>query len=242
MIANDERWLAGVVVVDKTDYPETTSVNGEVVLKGREPDSIHSLFVVGKWRRVGSGCCYFESFGRWAGLHLVVLPPGLVKIGSLSFCNCSSLCRIAIPDTVKVIGGFAFDGSGLVEIDLPEEMESIGEGAFSGCRNLKRIRLPRKLGSLGGSALRSAPLLVDVELPVELGTAGGNILSKVERLTVWNISSWEKYTFALCVVEELIFRGDDIRVLEMSVWRSVKRIRSTKFAGRVVLGIMVESE
>jgi hypothetical protein len=52
----------------------------------------------------------------------------------------------------------------------------------------------------------------------------------------------DEYAFAWCEVEELIFRGDDIQVLESSKWKSVKRIRSTKFAGRVVLGIVVEDD
>jgi hypothetical protein len=242
MIAKDEMWLSGVVVVDKADYPEKINVVGEVVLKSGVRISIRSLFVVGNWEGIGSNGTYCEGFGNCCRLRSVILPSSLVTISKYCFCGCSSLCRIEIPDTLKVIGDDAFRASGLVEIDLPDEMYSIGSEAFFACPNLRRIRLPRKLGLSGDSMLDYAPLLVDVEVPIELGWAGACILDRLQRLTVWNISSCSEYAFAHCSVGELIFRGDDIRVLESSKWKSVKRIRSTRFAGRVVLGLVVESE
>jgi hypothetical protein len=95
---------------------------------------------------------------------------------------------------------------------------------------------------LGQFALHNTPL-IEVELPMELGMAGRHILSRVlEKLTIWNISVCDECAFEFCELGELIFRGDDIRVLESWKWKSVKGIKSTKFAGRKVLGVVVESE
>jgi hypothetical protein len=249
MIAKDEKWLSETGVADGSAYP------GVDVLAGRECDSVRTVYVAGNWG--GDDAWRFSScvevldvsgsvenlnVSSFASLRSVNLRPSVRLIGLYCFAGCSSLRKFSIPDTVKVIGEHAFEDSGLVEIDLPEEMESIGESAFCDCRRLKRIRLPRKLGVLGNFALDSTPL-VNVELPIELGEARWCILSDIlERLTVWNISVCDEYAFGCCKVDELIFCGDDLRVLASSKWRSVKRVKSTKFAGRKVLGVVVESE
>jgi hypothetical protein len=249
MIAKDERWLSETVVAGGSGNP------GVDILTGRECDSIRTVFVVGNWARDDawrfnscvevldvSGSVERLNMCRFGLLRSVNLRPGLRRIAMYCFYDCSSLREVSIPDTMKMIGWCAFQNSGLVEIDLPEKMESIGQQAFYMCKSLRRIRLPRKLGVLGDLALCNTSL-VNVELPIELGRAGWCILSGLlERLTVWNISVCDESAFMECKVGELIFRGVDLRVLESSKWRSVKRIKSTKFAGRKVLGVVVESE
>ena len=55
----------------------------------------------------------------------------------------SSLCSVIIPDTVKIIGDFAFCGClSLVNIAVPPSVTSIGKYAFSGCVHLKKIEIP----------------------------------------------------------------------------------------------------
>ena len=75
----------------------------------------------------------------------VVIPPTIegypvTTIGEYAFCNCSSLSKITIPDSVISIGGSSFFGCfSLESITIPDSVTSIGGGIFRGCRSLVEI-------------------------------------------------------------------------------------------------------
>lgn len=50
--------------------------------------------------------------------------------------------RISIPDTVLVIGAYAFSGcTNLTSIHLPPNLKKISKGMFNGCKSLKKVFL-----------------------------------------------------------------------------------------------------
>lgn len=66
----------------------------------------------------------------------------LVEIGDCSFCNCTNLNRVSIPNTVKVIGTQAFrDCSSLTSVSISESVTDIGELAFYNCSSLETVTL-----------------------------------------------------------------------------------------------------
>lgn len=81
------------------------------------------------------------------------------------FVRCSNLKHIRIPSGVRSIERYAFCESGLLEIVLPESLESIGEGAFTECTGLKKIVIPPKVKEIGPRAFADCTALADVELP-----------------------------------------------------------------------------
>ena len=65
---------------------------------------------------------------------------GLTAIGDSSFCVCSGLTYITIPNSVTSIGESAFYGcSGLTSITIPNSVTSIGKYAFFLCSGLTSI-------------------------------------------------------------------------------------------------------
>ena len=62
----------------------------------------------------------------------------VTEIGECAMDGYMTLKNVIIPDSVSEIGALAFYRSGLVEIELPESIEKIGEGALV-CPNLKKI-------------------------------------------------------------------------------------------------------
>ena len=63
----------------------------------------------------------------------------VVEIGPDAFLSCSKVANISLPNTLKVIGDYAFYGSRIVSVTIPENVEKIGEGAFKDCIWLKEI-------------------------------------------------------------------------------------------------------
>lgn len=79
---------------------------------------------------------------------------GLSEVGEHAFENCIGLVSIKLPNTVKTIGRYAFWGSAIEEIVLPEALESIGDRAFEFCDNLSHIEIPQAVNHIGEGAFQ----------------------------------------------------------------------------------------
>lgn len=67
--------------------------------------------------------------------------------------------RISLPDSLTSLGAEAFARcASLRAAKLGCALESIGEGAFRGCRHLERLDLPKSLTSIGNSAFSNTSL------------------------------------------------------------------------------------
>lgn len=65
---------------------------------------------------------------------------GLDYVGGSWFVNCRNLTDIALPSTIKRIGGYAFQNCDLREIEIPAAVENIEEYAFSNNVHMKTVR------------------------------------------------------------------------------------------------------
>lgn len=105
-----------------------------------------------------------EAFnGRWA-IDKVVLPPTLKKIGSFAFQG-TALTSVNIPDNVETIENNAFGRvKRLQEVHLPDNLTALGGSAFEYCRNLRAVKIPSKIKVITWYAFRDCSSLQSVEL------------------------------------------------------------------------------
>jgi hypothetical protein len=80
------------------------------------------------------------------------------------FQSCYKLRHISLPQSLKVVDGFTLDIS-LAEIVLPPNVEKINEGAFLGCRNLRRIDIPDGVKFIGSDAFKDCEYLTSILIP-----------------------------------------------------------------------------
>ena len=118
-----------------------------------------------------------RAFSYCSSLTSLELPSGLTEIGGLAFYDCDSLTNLAVAEgnaTYRSFNGCLYSASGeeLIccpagkkEITLLEGVTSIGDGAFSNCRRLKRIELPSGLTNIGNWAFELCSGLTRLELP-----------------------------------------------------------------------------
>ena len=109
-------------------------------------------------RRCFSGCSNLQS---------VTFHSNKTKfIEAAAFRWCSSLKSLRLPSSVKHIGDFAFDQSGLVEFVIPKSVESLGERAFHNCKSLKKVVIPgHRLGVISGYCFSGCESLEEITLP-----------------------------------------------------------------------------
>lgn len=101
--------------------------------------------------------------GRWA-IDKVVLPPTLKKIGSFAFQG-TALTSVNIPDNVETIKECAFSQvRQLQEVHLPDSLTSLGNYAFAECRSLRTVKIPTKLKTIPDYTFQNCRSLQSVEL------------------------------------------------------------------------------
>eukprot|EP00588_Corethron_pennatum_P010976 CAMPEP_0194270316 /NCGR_PEP_ID=MMETSP0169-20130528/4327_1 /TAXON_ID=218684 /ORGANISM="Corethron pennatum, Strain L29A3" /LENGTH=245 /DNA_ID=CAMNT_0039012323 /DNA_START=49 /DNA_END=786 /DNA_ORIENTATION=+ len=88
---------------------------------------------------------------------VVHVPNGTDTIPEAAFAECAArpaVRRVVVSASVRYIGSFAFEGSGLAEVVFEggSRLEVIGRGAFDSCYELKVITLPASLQEIGRAA------------------------------------------------------------------------------------------
>lgn len=116
------------------------------------------------------------AFRECTNLEEIELPEGLATLVSGAFLGCCRLRRVVFPDSLKILGSGDFltpDGKfpgtfegceSLVEAQLPEGLQFLGDHSFSGCSCLRRVRLPVNLEHRGQGVFSGCPPGLSVEI------------------------------------------------------------------------------
>ena len=120
------------------------------------PDSLEEIgsfaFYNTAWLNAQKGNVYSHGFLLQAEQNgdTYKIIPGTKEIVGGAFADCTSVARILIPDSVRIIGENAFSGGdylhlkgceSLTEIAIPDSVEQIGKNAFTGCYSLRKITI-----------------------------------------------------------------------------------------------------
>lgn len=101
----------------------------------------------------GDGTCYVSGVGRCKDSNILI--PPISPDG----------------DAVTAIGRYAFSGSNLQSIEMPESITVIGEGAFSNCQRLDAIKIPDGVTEIAPYTFDGCAK-IDVEMPSTLTKIG----------------------------------------------------------------------
>ena len=136
------------------------------------------------------------AFKACTGLTSITIPASVTSIGYAAFTSCSGLESISvasgntkyhsegnclietashtviqgcknsvIPDDVTTIGGGAFANcTSVTSIEIPASVTHIGDFAFSGCTSLTSIEIPASVTSIGDYAFSGCPGLTSVTI------------------------------------------------------------------------------
>ena len=105
-----------------------------------------------------------SCFATCLKLSEINLPDGIDAIGTDAFANCESLSHLTIPNSVTYIDSRAFAGSSLTSVDFLSTDTKIGEGLFTGCKQLTSI-LSWPFTSVHRQTFKDCTGLVDLEIP-----------------------------------------------------------------------------
>ena len=106
-----------------------------------------------------------NAFQNCTTLEKILLPDTVKTIGDYAFDGCASLKSIYIPafGNLTTIGKFAFQNcTSLIGVALPINCTSIGSGIFSGCTSFEDVRLSPELTSIPSYAFYNCSALEDI--------------------------------------------------------------------------------
>ena len=161
------------------------------------------------------------AFADCRGLTSVTIPNSVTSIGNNAFYGCSSLTSVTIPNSVKSIGDEAFAHcSGITHpiivndmfvflpkgyeshYSIPENISTIKEGAFWGCKGLTSVTIPNSVTSIGYSAFWGCHGLTSVTIPNSVTSIGDWAFENCRGLTSVTIpnsvTSIGNYAFGNC--------------------------------------------
>ena len=125
---------------------------------------------------------------KWSSLSgkvkKVVLKKGVERIGHNAFGNFTKLKSVKFPKTLKRIDAYAFSDTQINNLQLPDNVTVIGEGAFypsiiSG--KIKTIKLPAKLKIIGKRAFEEQKF-TELTIPANVEKIGAQAFSGCQSL------------------------------------------------------------
>ncbi len=116
----------------------------------------------------------FNTAGAFEGclFETVTLPDSLTHLGAGAFKGCTNLRSVTFGTAgkLKTIGGISNGGvfqgcTGLIRMELPEGVETIGGHLFEDCTNLQQVVIPDSVKTLDDYAFEGCTSLTKVTLP-----------------------------------------------------------------------------
>lgn len=139
----------------------------------------------------------------------LVLPEGVEAICNDAF-HYAPLAYVEFPSTLKRIDGYAFCGSKLRELDMPDSVEKLGLCCFAGNYDLKTARLSQKLTYLPEGAFDWCTALEEIEVPESVRSIGTDCFGDCHGLMKIRLPEQMESigSYALCC----LWNVDDIRI------------------------------
>ena len=107
-------------------------------------------------------------------------------IGYKAFSGCSNLATVTFNsrNAAKIIGNYAFAGTNISTITLPQTIESIGDYAFNECSSLSSIDISGSVKTIGDYAFYECTSVKDVVIPNSVRTIGEGAFSGIDLKSV----------------------------------------------------------
>lgn len=129
------------------DEPAAASDSDTIILTGKLGSNLkwtcdgEVLTISGKggMAQLGRDVYPWKKNGLSKSIVKIVVEEGVTEIAPNAFSECSSVQFVELPDTLKVIDEYAFDGDDYLEVvHVPASVDEVHKNAFN-CKNLKHI-------------------------------------------------------------------------------------------------------
>ena len=179
-------FLCGILFAATSVYAQFSGTTGNLAWEITGGTGNYTLTITGE----GKIPDYFWTDGNRAPWDVyresivnVVIEKGITGIGSHAFWFHGNLKSAMIPNSVKRIESFAFRGTGLREIIIPDSVTFIGFSAFQDCQGLTSVTIPNSVITLDGNVFTDCNNLANVTIGNSVTAIGNSVF-----LNNWNLT------------------------------------------------------
>ena len=166
----------------------------------------------------------------------IVIPDGVTVIGLDAFKLCKTLGRVELPEGIRQIDNYAFFGSSITGIHLPEGVD-LGNAAFEGCGALKEICLPTGMDIIAAGAFSNCSGLESVTFPDSLTTIENVAFEGCSSLKTLvfpeNTEEIGSQSFDRCGSLERIVLPESLRIIGGGAFARCKNLKQIECSDRV---------
>ena len=138
---------------------------------------------------VSGGVAYYESYKTENDV-----------LGQCMFKECTTLRYIILPTSIGSIGSQAFSGSGIREVDIPNNVSRLGGDAFAYCSSLTKVVIGSRVSRLDQGVFYNSSVskayvkpVTPPATPAYLFSSNPTIYVYSDVLTDYKQSSWKQY-------------------------------------------------
>lgn len=198
-------WCA--VAIKTNDYSNPLSVSQKLVVDGEEVTDLvipEGVAEINKW-----------AFYGCKSLTSLTVPKSLKKIDYNCFQGCDKLTRLNIPDIaswckISIGGYYVFssperhlfkDGAEILDLEVPEGVDSIQPYTFYNCKGLKSAKLANSVTNIGYYAFQGCSGLNSLTIGNSVTSIGNGAFIECVGLTSVTIPN------SVTSIEDNVFRG-----------------------------------
>ncbi len=234
--------FCGYKKLESIKIPDSVKRIGEYAFSGCTKLSKVNIEDLASWCKIdfedyGSNPLYFAKNlyinGKLA--KNIVIPNGVKKIGKYVFDGCTSIESIKIPDSVTSIGFAAFSSCpNLTSVTIGNGVTSIGKQAFAGCPSLASVTIGNAVTSIGNSAFSRCTSLASIIIPDSVESIGRFAFQNCQSLTSIKIpdsvTSIDKYAFSICTSLKSATIGSGVTSIEENAFWDCTSLESIRFS------------
>jgi len=141
---------------------------------------------------------YISDIAAWCGIDFGSEYANPLYYADYFYVNNSYTSNVTIPQNIREIKDYAFCGSNLHRVNLPDTIKKIGKYAFYNCSNLSGMTLPEGLESIGDYAFRNDTGLREITIPSTVRAIGSNAFypcASLKTVRLPSLEDWCSITF-----------------------------------------------
>ena len=128
-----------------------------------------------------------SSFLAQDTLKSITFGEGVETILNGGFAGCIALTEIHFSPTLHTLGNSVFEGAAIEILVIPDSLETMGEGCFTGCDKLKKAVIGNGLTEVSRSTFMNCNALTDITLGENITRINAHAFSGCSQLTKINI-------------------------------------------------------
>lgn len=135
---SDKVLIRDLIVTGKLNYDDITYLN-------KLPNTLYNMETLDLSGATLENDTVSERLFYSTLYKSIILPENVTNIASEAFRDSRRLKEIKLPASLEVIGSYAFAGTGLTSITIPDNVSEMGDRGLQSCQFLTHIKLGDKL-------------------------------------------------------------------------------------------------